>query len=319
METNGRKLQFTVFTPTYNRAHTLPRLYESLKKQTFKDFEWVIVDDGSVDDTREIVFGWIGESAFPIRYFYQENSGKHVAINRGVEEANGEFFLIVDSDDWLVPDALEKLKRYWDKIPGEVKPYIAGVIGLDQDPSGGLIGTPYPKDELLSDIVEIYYNLGVKGDKSGFYKTAVLREFPFPVFRGEKFIPESIVWNRIAEHYKCLFINEIIAVCDYQPDGLTRRSWVHAMNSPCGMKSSLLQVLTLKRKLPLFAVFRRTVSYARFSFHCGMGIVAQSREVKEKAPHRYLLWFLGWILGFGLYLLDKIKLRKFKKKRCETG
>jgi len=82
---------------------------------------------------------------------------------------------------------------------------------------------------------------------------------------------------------------------------------------------SLLQVLTLKRKLPLFAVFRRTVSYARFSFHCGMGIVAQSREVKEKAPHRYLLWFLGWILGFGLYLLDKIKLRKFKKKRCETG
>ncbi len=314
METNSQKFQFTVFTPTYNRAHTLPRLYESLKKQTFKDFEWVIVDDGSMDNTREIVFGWIGESSFPIRYFYQENSGKHVAVNRGVEAAKGEFFLIVDSDDWLVPDALEKLKRHWDKAPEDVKPYLAGVIGLDQDPSGSIIGTPYPKDELISDIVEIYYNLGVKGDKSGFYRIAVLKQFPFPVFEGEKFLPESTVWNRIAEHYKCLFVNDIVAICDYQPDGLTHRGWVHAMNSPCGMKSSLLQVLILKRELPLLSMFRRAVSYARFSFHCGMGVFAQSSEIKKKAPHRYFLWFMGWILGYGLYLRDKVKLRRLRFK-----
>ncbi len=111
------RFAFSVFAPTYNRAHTLPRLYSSLCEQTFKDFEWIIVDDGSTDETAEVVKPWLKAAPFRVRYFWKPNGGKHTAINRGVQEAVGRFLAISDSDDWYVPQALDRFIHHWNEIP----------------------------------------------------------------------------------------------------------------------------------------------------------------------------------------------------------
>src|SRR5260370_21551906 len=147
---------FTVFTPTYNRASTLPRVYESLKAQTFRDFEWLIVDDGSADNTREVVEKWQGEAAFPVRYIYQRNQGKPAAYNRAVQEARGELFLFIDSDDACFPQALERLKFHWDNIPAERRAKFSAVTVLCEDQHGQLCGEGFPHDGLDSDSGETY-------------------------------------------------------------------------------------------------------------------------------------------------------------------
>jgi glycosyltransferase involved in cell wall biosynthesis len=176
---------FTVFTPTFNRAKTLRRVYDSLHVQSFRDFEWLIVDDGSTDDTHALIDRWQSEAGFSIRYFYQENAGKHVAVNRGVAAANGQFFLILDSDDECVPEALERFLFYWQSIPEADKPRFSGVTCLCEDEQGRLVGSPFPHSPCDSDSIEIRLRYKVKGEKWGFQRTDVMRLFPFPEVRGE--------------------------------------------------------------------------------------------------------------------------------------
>ena len=192
---------FTVFTPTFNRAHTLHRVYESLKAQTYRDFEWLIVDDGSTDNTRKLVEQWQQENLFPIRYLYQENSGKHIAFNRGVREAKGELFLTFDSDDSCVPQALERFKYHWDSIPEDKKEKFSAVTALCINQEGEQIGNSFPFEVTDSDSIEIRTKYGVVGEKWGFQRTEVLKMFPFPEIPGEKFITEGIVWNRLSRQY----------------------------------------------------------------------------------------------------------------------
>ena len=139
---------FTVFTATYNRAHTLHRVYDSLKAQTFRDFEWLVVDDGSSDTTEDLVRQWRRQSDFAIRYIWQNNAGKHIAVNRGVQQARGELFLIVDSDNAFVSEALERLKFHWDSIPEGEKEEFSAVTCLCEDPDGNLVGSRFPFDPL---------------------------------------------------------------------------------------------------------------------------------------------------------------------------
>ena len=174
---------FTVFTATFNRCHTLHRPYESLRKQTFKSFEWVIVDDGSTDGTAKLVEAWTRESSFPIRYFYQKNSGKHVAFNRGVRAARGDLFLTFDSDDECVPAALEILLRHWLAIPAAEREQFSAVTGLCVDQEHAIVGDKFPADIIDSDSNEINHRYHIRGDKWGFQRTDVLRVFPFPSCR----------------------------------------------------------------------------------------------------------------------------------------
>lgn len=203
---------FTVFTPTFNRAHTLFRVYESLRNQTYKDFEWLIVDDGSDDNTYELVKNWKEEADFPIHYFWQENRGKHIAFNKGVKEAKGEFFLPLDSDDACVPEALERFKYYWDSIPKDKKNYYTGVCALCKDQYGNLIGNPFPYNPTDSDSLEIYYKFKIRGEKWGFNRTEILKCFPFPEDENMKFILEGFIWYKIAKFYKTRFVNEILRI-----------------------------------------------------------------------------------------------------------
>ena len=224
---------FTVFTPTFNRAALLPRLYESLCRQTFRDFEWVIVDDGSTDNTAAVVDGFRGkENLFPIRYFRKVNGGKHTAINYGVQKASGELFLILDSDDELPMDSLNKIAEAWQSVaslPAKGK-QIGGICGYMAHRDGTVIG--HPTINGVADSIELRYIYGVTGDMCEVFRTMVLREFPFPEIQGEKFCPEVLVWNRIATKYTLKIFPEIIYLRDYLQGGLTDNITLVRMRSP---------------------------------------------------------------------------------------
>ncbi len=217
--------RFTVFTPTYNRVHTLPRVYESLKRQTFRNFEWLVVDDGSTDNTHELVENWQKENLFPIRYFWQENAHKKTAHNRGIQEAQGELFLPLDSDDEALPAALEILNRHWCAIPDLERGMFSAVTGLCVDTEGRIVGSRFPADVLDSDSLKIRYHYHVTGEKWGFQRTDILREFPFPSdISGH--VPEGVVWSAIARQYKARFVNQALRIYHTEDDSLSNSAVV---------------------------------------------------------------------------------------------
>jgi glycosyltransferase involved in cell wall biosynthesis len=212
----------SVVTATYARAETLPRLYESLLRQGFRDFEWVVVDDGSEDGSGDLLRGWAGEAPFPIDYSWQPNQGKHAAVNRGVERARGEFCAVMDSDDWYAPAALERMVACWDSIPASRREEFANVEGLCAGPDGKVLGDRFPADVFDSDGFEVEFLHGVEGDKVGMYRRQVLRAFPFPEDLGWHVRP-GLVWNRIAARWSSRFVNEVWGHKEYLAGGLTER------------------------------------------------------------------------------------------------
>ncbi len=220
----------TVFTPTYNRAHLLTPLYESLMRQTCKDFEWLVVDDGSTDDTLQLMQGLRDrhDDSFPIRYIHKLNGGKHTAINLGVKEAKGELFFIVDSDDELPAEAVQTICDEYQSVRGIKE--IGGVCGYLAHRDGTVIGHPLVRADV--NTITLRYKMGVVGDMREVFRTEVLREFPFPEFEGEKFCPEILVWNRIAQKYKLHVFDKVIYTADYLEGGLSDRIYEVRRNSP---------------------------------------------------------------------------------------
>jgi glycosyltransferase involved in cell wall biosynthesis len=259
---------FTIFTPTYNRAHTLPKVYDSIKAQAFRDFEWVIVDDGSTDETRSLVEHWIAEAVFPIRYFYQQNGHKKVAINHGVRVALGEFFLILDSDDEIPNNALQILHDAWLSIPESQRAQFVGVTGLCVDQLGQLVGTAFPQDFYDSDSISIRYDAKVTGEKWGFNRTDVMRQFPFPEeIKG--LVPEALIWNRIAKDYKMRFINQVVRV--YHVNEADSISNTNVTRNAEGFRvfyaESLCQEWRRFWSAPI-AVMKLAANTVRYDLHC---------------------------------------------------
>ena len=207
----------TVFTPTYNRGHLLPDLYNSLKRQTCKDFEWVVVDDGSTDDTEKLVNSWLSQADFSVCYIKKENGGKQRAVNLGLQHAKGEYFFIVDSDDILADNAVETALKWFDTIRD--KDGFAGIAGQKGYRDGKVVGGTFDGEYLDATTLERpKYN--ITGDKAEIFYTDVLKKFPFPEFDGEKFVPEALVYNRIAmAGYKLRWFNEVVYLAEYLPDG----------------------------------------------------------------------------------------------------
>lgn len=198
----------TVFTPTYNREATLHRVFECLKKQTYRDFRWVIVDDGSKDCTEEAVRSFMQEADFPIEYSYQENRGKHIATNRAVAKCETELFVIADSDDAFVDNALEVLVGEWDSIPADEKPAFKGVsCRVFEHDTGNPIGPDFPEERFDSTDEIAYFKLKMRSEKWSLFKTEALREFPFPEIENAHFFPETVTWQMMAKKYKTRYIN----------------------------------------------------------------------------------------------------------------
>ena len=233
----------TVFTPVYNRAYIIEKLYHSLRRQTSCDFEWLIVDDGSGDNVAELINAWIQDKTVPfeIRYYYQENGGKHRAINKGVQLARGEAFFIVDSDDYLRDDAIEQISAWWPQIANDKS--FAGVSGLKCYESGEPTGGELPVEEYIDATVLERSKYGITGDKAEVYKTELLRRYPFPEYEGERFISENVVWYAIGgDGYKIRWYNKAIYVCEYLEDGLTRNLFELKRINPQGW-AAVLRVL----------------------------------------------------------------------------
>ena len=301
-------LPITVLTPTYNRAHLLERAYKSLRDQTAPPpFEWVVVDDGSTDDTETLVQAWANDAPFPIRYVYQPNGGKHTAINRGVGEAVGELFLILDSDDWLAPGALVTVWRHWALIPSETRDEFAGVMGLYASPTGEVIGDTFPQPTLDADVLEVRGQLRIRGDKVEVYRVEILRRYPFPEDLG-RFVTEGLVWNRIAQRYRMRCVNEVIAHAEYQADGLSALSIRLRAESPRAARQYYREFLGLDRPLPPRAVVRTAANHARFSLHAGLRPWA-GRPVKS-GRWRQFVYAVSFPLGVALYLRDRRVLRR---------
>lgn len=253
----------TIFTPSYNRASFLPGLFDSLCRQTVKDFEWVIVDDGSADDTESVVKSLMDNNltSIPIRYFRKPNGGKHTAINYGVQQAQGELFLILDSDDSLPYDAVETILSQYERVRGMKG--LAGVCGLMAHHDGSRIGSGFPQDEMLLSSVEIRYWYHVTGDLLEVWKTDVLREFPFPVVDGERFCPEAMVWNRITAKYKLHCFNKIVYYRDYLDGGLTDNITRVRRNSPIASMTMYSELAHLD--IPVLQILKADINFWRFT------------------------------------------------------
>jgi glycosyltransferase involved in cell wall biosynthesis len=203
---------FTIFTPTYNRAHTLHRAFDSLRAQTLRSFEWLVVDDGSTDGTAQLVDAWMKTADFPLRYLRQDHAGKHMAHNLAVGEARGYFFSCLDSDDALTPTALEKLADTWNTIPESERHAFYAVDGLCCDQNGNIVGDRFPIEPLDADVRELQYVYRLRGEKWGIGLTEIVRRYPFPDVARGQYLPEGIVWLEIGKKFKSRSVNEIVRV-----------------------------------------------------------------------------------------------------------
>lgn len=266
-------MKITVFTPTYNRAYIINKLYSSLKRQTFKDFEWLIVDDGSTDNTEELIRQWQGESNhFPIRFHKQNNMGKCQAINTALDLAEGELFFTVDSDDYITDDALEKIVKWEAELPKDKR-----FCGLAANSGTGPDETPNTLfDKKHLDLSPLSRYDKVTGEKAMVFYTDIHKKYRYPFFEGENFMTEAVVWNRIAnDGYIMRFFNDVIWIYEYQNDGLTKAGNSVFINNPQGYGLFLRE----KAKFTNASLVKRLKMY--YTFTCDLSHKYDARFIAK--------------------------------------
>ena len=287
----------TIFTPAYNRAYTLHLGYEALLRQTCRDFEWLIVDDGSTDNTRELVEGWIQENKIPIRYHYQQNQGMHGAHNTAYRLIETELNTCIDSDDYMPDDAVEKIITFWKEHGSDL---VAGIIGLDADFEGNLIGTKFEGNNQRITLGGFYTN-GGKGDKKMIYRTEVIKQYPeYPLFKGEKYVSLGYKYELIDQDYPLLTLNEVLVKVEYRPDGSSMNMFRQYIKNPQGFafirKSSMQLAPTRKRR------FMEAVHYVSSS------LILKNWKFISESPKKGLT-ICAIPFGIALYCFIRYKTR----------
>lgn len=291
---------FTVFVPTYNRGDILCRTLDSVAEQEEADLEIIIIDDGSSDDTKEKVDRWVEAHTIALKYIYQSNQGKTAAHNTMLEHATGELTVLLNSDDLLAKGALATVRQAWEQARSN--PDCGGIEGLSADlESGELLGTKYPQDKMLSNYLDMRQRFGVKGDKLNVIKTSVLKAFPFPRFPGEKHVPPSTVWSRIAHHYDFVHLNTVLQLKEYRDDGITKAWSDKKSRNPCGYRQFYLEILNDHKA---FYSFRKRLAFAKryvyLSLLCGVSFKRLVSDMDR--PYLYLIAFP---IGAFKYLIGK--------------
>ena len=291
----------TIFTPSYNRAHTLPRTYASLIDQTCKDFTWLIVDDGSIDNTNELVKGWVAEGKIPIQYIYQENQGMHGAHNTAYKNIYTELNVCIDSDDYMPNDAVEKIVSFWKK---EGSSKYAGIIGLDIAEGGGVIGSGFPLG-LKETTLHSYYATGGKGDKKLVYRTDVINSYPeYPRFPGERYFSLGYKYRLIDEDYKLLVLNEPLVIVDYQAGGSSHNMWKQYWNNPKGFMFLRKEHMRLNKSL--LSKYRSCIHYVS---HC-IRAAQMGKLLSNPCP---FLTLFAIVPGVALFYVTKRNVIKGKR------
>lgn len=291
-------VKVSIFTPIYNRSTFLPQIHNSLRLQTNKDFEWIVVDDGSTDDTKNIMTNIIKNSnhSFPITYLYKSNGGKHSAINMGIQYAQGELFFILDSDDSLPIDAIATVINKFEDVANVQN--ICGVCGLMAHHDGKIIGSGFSADGIIANSIELRYAQGVTGDLMEVFKTSILKKYPFPEIKGERFCPEALIWNRIAKKYKMKCFNNVICYRDYLEGGLTDNIIKIRMNSP---NASMMYYSELcEQPIPFSQKLKAATNYWRFRLCAKF-----SKPTASIEP----IWFFVLPMSLLMHFVDKRKVR----------
>lgn len=288
---------FTVLTPTYNRRELLHDVYSSLKAQTFKDFEWLIVDDGSTDGTDSVIENWEREALFSVRQVFQPNRGKTSALNLGVPLATGELVVLLDSDDYLEPIALEVLAERWRSDLAEYSDKLGGVFCTTRSPDGRCIGKPAP-DAVVADPAR-QVAIRAAGDKLPVIRRDLLLAYPFPEFGSERFVPEGLIWNRLSLRFAFSYVRMPLCVGRYQASGLSGAGIRLRLSSP---KATMLYYHeAADRRFGLLWAARAHVNDWRFSFHFRRSIW---RRVMSPASAVFAA------VGLLMYFSDKRKLKQ---------
>ena len=285
----------TVFTPAYNRAHLLPRLYESLCRQTSDDFEWLVIDDGSSDNTKELVTQWIQEHKIAIRYIYQENEGMHGAHNTAYKKIYTELNTCIDSDDYMPDDAVELILKKWNSMDQEK---YAGIIGLDAIESGEIIGTQF---QTAHTTLEDFYLEGGKGDKKLVYRTDVINRYPeYPVFEGEKYVGLGTKYLFIDKDYQLATLNEVLVIVEYQENGSSNTMFAQYLKYPKGFIYNRITTMQYSKSIK-----RKFIEAIHYISSC---IILKKRNFLKDTPEKALT-VLAIPFGVMLYLLIQYKVK----------
>lgn len=294
-----KKKKLTIFTPTYNREHTIYRVYNSILHQSLDlldDIEWLIVDDGSSDNTESLVRTWLEKpSPFILRYIKQKNGGKHTAFNRAVQEAQGELFFTVDSDDWLAECSIKNIFNLFASICDDEN--LAGIIALKCFPTGNLIGISYPKENYASSMHNLSLQ-GYGGERSLVFKTKILKQYPFPVIVGERFCTESVVYDQIDLKYKFYVSNYVLTICEYQEDGLTSNIFPLMIRNAIGYKIYYAQ------RIDMAVSLKERIGYViRYN---AFNLLKKDTEHNYSGEHKWLVRLL-FPIGVLAYFYYRLK------------
>lgn len=292
----------TVFTPAYNRAHTITRTYESLCRQTCKDFTWLVVDDGSTDGTRALIEQWIAAGVIDIRYIYQANQGMHGAHNTAYRNITTELNTCIDSDDYMPDDAVQQIVDFW-KAHGSDR--YAGIIALDATADGKIIGTGFHGIEATT--LTDFYARGGKGDKKLVYRTDVIRRYPeYPIFEGERYVGLAYKYMLIDQDYQLLTLEKPLVIVEYQPDGSSFGMYRQYWNNPRGFA---FYRLTEMRFAP--SLKRRFVVCAHY---VASSIIARNCHFIKESNQK-LLTLLAIPAGIALFMLIRHKVKNNQKMK----
>ena len=288
----------TIITTTYNRAYCIGQVYESLKRQDCDDFCWLVVDDGSTDNTREVIQGFIDEGIIDITYIYQPNKGMTGARNTAYEACRTELNTIIDSDDWLADGAVRKIIDFW---RANRRDDLAGIIALDVNPKGAVIGTPLPEDIAETTMMELFGKFKARGDKKLIYRSDISRKYPYPEIPGENFFPPSYKFYQIDKTHKMLLLNESICVVDYNDDSMSFDKIAQYRRCPVGF------ALYYKLTQDIYPNMTKRLKN-------GLMYIALSRLKKEKGIIKKSRRKIQTVILYPFGILLSHYIRKTKKK-----
>ena len=294
--------KLTVFTPTYNRAYCLGDLYQSLCRQTSKDFLWLVIDDGSTDGTAALVVEWIKEGTIEIQYHYKENGGMHTGYNAAYELIETELNMCMDSDDHCPDDAIELIIKHWEKY-GRAK--YAGIFALDCLKNGEVIGDRFPEDLKETTVGEFYWIHHLKGDKKLIYRTEIVHQYGrYPEFEGEKFVPVFCLPFMIDQHYKLLTLNEVVCIVEYRDDGSTKNMIQSYFRNAKGFNYA--RTIRMRYSPSWKDRFRNAIHYVSGS------MITRNKKFLTESPEKIMTLIA---IPFGIVLYGYLNCLIFKKQK----
>lgn len=294
---NRHVKKLTVFTPTYNRGYCLENCYQSLVSQTCHDFIWLIIDDGSSDETGELVDEWLQENKIEIRYLWQANVGMHGAHNTAYERIDTELNVCLDSDDCLHEKAVERILEFWSEYGSD---QVSGIVALNENRVGETIGTKLPENIKQATLFDLYYKFGTKGDKKIVYRTELTKQYPYPLFEGEKYVGLAYKYYKLDERYELLTLNQVLCIVDYLPDGSSNNMFKQYKTNPKGFAFYRKELMLLPFA-GLGFTFRQAVHLVSSS------LFDRNKQLFKETPNKAVT-FMALPFGVMLFLYVNIKL-----------